>query len=156
MTLTTILLFGLAIMGLILLLMIVVSSSKTMFIDKSIDSSHEDDENISQDFEQEQEEQEQITSQSEISEFQTETGCVIFKCDERRRLLDEYHHSSIRNEKFELIFEKPNGDNFSLACSKTAHQKMPYRETGTITFKDDKFIKFESEKQTISDEYTLT
>ncbi|MDE6708845.1 MAG: hypothetical protein K2K06_12520 [Oscillospiraceae bacterium] len=160
MTLTTILLFGLAIMGLILLIMIIISSSRTMFTEKNTDSIDDDEDDAYENKDEEHENhsvsENKLVLKNTPKNFKTETACVIFKSDERKRLLDEYHHSSIRNEKFELIFETSKGDNFSLACSKSAHQQMPYREIGTVTFKDNKFIKFESGKQTISDEYTLT
>ncbi|MDE7094202.1 MAG: hypothetical protein K2O52_04755, partial [Oscillospiraceae bacterium] len=95
MTLTTILLFGLATMGVILLIMIIISSSKTMFAEKNADSIDDD--------EDDEDENNSVLENKKIpknisknSEFQTETACVIFKSDERQRLLGEYHHSSIR------------------------------------------------------------
>lgn len=153
MTLTTILLFGLAAMGVILL--IVLSSNKTLLINKSVETETTEADTDKDKNDVQSTEQEEQTS-TEDSALQTETAFVVFKSDERQRILDEYHHSSIHNERFELILEKPDGNTFQLCCSKTAHSKMPYRKTGTVTFKDDKFIKFQSEEQTVSDEYTLT
>ncbi|MDE6657133.1 MAG: hypothetical protein K2J88_00930 [Oscillospiraceae bacterium] len=154
MSLTTILLFGLAILGFVLLLMIVISSSRTMFGDKITDNDEDEEEYENEEDNNKQEKQ--VTPKENHSNFKTETACVVFKFDERERLLDEYQHSSIHNEKYGLILETPNGEKFRLACSKTAHKQMPYRETGTFTFRDNKLIKFDSEKHTISDEYTLT
>ena len=145
---TTVLLFVLAGMGLILLVMMVLFGNSNLLISQNLNQKASDPD-------AEDEEAHAGTTKHSAPDTQTETAFVIRKSDERQRLLDEFHHSSILNEKYALIFRREDGSEFQLSCSKAAHSKMPYRVTGKITFRNQKFLKFESEKETVSDEYSI-
>lgn len=176
---TTVLLFVLAGMGLILLVMMVLFGNKGLLISQNFDET-ETVSDPGQDDDNEEEKAQNIknTEQQENSyqyhnhytpdekthaetpkhataDTQTETAFVIRKADERLRMLDEFHHSSIQNEKYALIFQREDGSEFQLSCSKAAHSKIPYRVTGTVTFRNQKLLRFESEKETVSDEYSI-
>lgn len=88
-------------------------------------------------------------------DMQTETAMVVWKLDERERFLNESHFSTIRNEKYALIFQKADGTEFRLSCSKAAYNKIPYSMTGEVTFRNHKLIRFASEQDTVSDEYSI-
>ncbi len=85
--------------------------------------------------------------------IRTGTAVLIQKIDDRRRVIDEYHHSSIHDEHFELVFQMKNGEIIRLDCSKASYREMPFHQTGTITYQGGRLIKFKSSQNIISDEY---
>ena len=84
----------------------------------------------------------------------TETAVLLQKIDERRRVMDEYRHTKITDEYFELVFELQNGEMLRLSCSKAAYREMPFRKTGILTCCDGRLIRFKTPEQVISDEYS--
>lgn len=83
----------------------------------------------------------------------TTTGMLLQKIDERRRVMDEYHHTSVHDEYFELVFQLKNGEMLRLSCSKSAYRTMPFRKTGELTYRSGRLMQFKTTEQVISDEY---
>jgi len=79
----------------------------------------------------------------------TETAFMIQKIDSRRRIMDEYRHTSIEAEHYELVFELENGGILHLSCSKAAYMEIPFQEAGSVTYCNGKLIKFESKEMAI-------
>lgn len=206
---TTVLLFVLAGMGLILLIMMVLSSGKSLLISQNFKDTEkpEDFENLEDPEDSGDSEKSEIFENSETpehpeksrkpenaentrdfsdtetpysyhnhytadetdepdgesvprrpsadSDTQTETAKVIWKLDERERFLNENHLSTIRNEKYALIFRKEDGTEFRISCSKAAYSKTPYDVVGEVTFRNQKLIRFVSKQETVSDEYSI-
>ncbi|MDE5767868.1 MAG: hypothetical protein K2H82_00585 [Oscillospiraceae bacterium] len=172
---TTVLLFVLAGMGLILLIMMVLSSGKSLLISQNFRDSEKSEnsersknsENFSDSEnpysyhnhytpdETDDPEGESVPRPAADSDTQTETAKVIWKLDERERFLNESHFSTIRNEKYALIFQKEDGTEFRISCSKAAYSKTPYDVTGEVTFRNQKLIRFASKQETVSDEYSI-
>ncbi len=88
-----------------------------------------------------------------VPKVYTETAFLLQKIDERRRIMDEYRHTRITDEYFELVFELQNGEMLRISCSKTAYHDMPFRKTGTLTYSDGRLMRFRTTEQVISDEY---
>ncbi|MBR1554775.1 MAG: hypothetical protein IJ644_05195 [Oscillospiraceae bacterium] len=85
----------------------------------------------------------------------TESAFLLQKIDERRRIMDEYHHTKITDEYFELVFELQNGEMLRVSCSKTAYHDMPFRKTGILTYSNGRLMRFKTTEHVISDEYSL-
>ena len=83
----------------------------------------------------------------------TDTGYMLQKIDERRRITDEFHHTKICDEYFELVFVLCNGEYLRVSCSKNAYKKVPFRKTGLLTYKNGRLIEFKTQEQVISEEY---
>ncbi|MBR1528744.1 MAG: hypothetical protein IJ642_05535 [Oscillospiraceae bacterium] len=83
----------------------------------------------------------------------TEPAFLLQKIDERRRIMDEYRHTKICNEYFELIFELRSGERIRVSCSKTAYQEIPFRKTGILTYSNGQLIQFQTQEATISEGY---
>lgn len=85
----------------------------------------------------------------------TESAFLLQKIDERRRIMDEYHHTRITDEYYELVFELQSGEMLRVSCSKTAYHDMPFRKTGILTYSNGRLMRFKTPEQAISDEYSL-
>ncbi|MBE6876048.1 MAG: DUF2500 domain-containing protein [Ruminococcus sp.] len=85
----------------------------------------------------------------------TESAFLLQKIDERRRIMDEYRHTKITDEYYELVFELQNGEMLRVSCSKTAYHDMPFRKTGILTYSGGRLMQFKTTEQVISDEYSL-
>ncbi|MBR0485760.1 MAG: hypothetical protein IJJ69_13465 [Oscillospiraceae bacterium] len=92
---------------------------------------------------------------SDTPKIYTETAFLLQKIDERRRIMDEYHHTKITDEYYELVFELQNGEMLRVSCSKTAYHDMPFRKTGILTHSGGRLMRFKAQEQVISDEYSL-
>ncbi|MDE7120591.1 MAG: hypothetical protein K2O42_00305, partial [Oscillospiraceae bacterium] len=178
---TTVLLFVLAGMGLILLVMMVFFGNNSLLISQNFkdsenpenssnskNSSHSKNAGKISDSENpysyhnhytpdetDDPDGESVPHRGGDSDTQTETAKVIWKLDERERFLNENHFSTIRNEKYALIFQKADGTEFRVSCSKAAYSKTPYDVTGEVTFRNQKLIRFTSKQETVSDEYSI-
>ena len=88
-----------------------------------------------------------------VPKIYTETAFLLQKIDERRRIMDEYRHTRITDEYFELVFELQNGEMLRVSCSKAAYHDMPFRKTGILTYSGGRLMQFKTTEQVISDEY---
>ena len=84
-----------------------------------------------------------------------ESAFLLQKIDERRRIMDEYRHTKITDEYYELVFELQSGEMLRVSCSKTAYHDMPFRKTGILTYSNGRLMQFKTTEQVISDEYSL-
>jgi len=83
-----------------------------------------------------------------------ESAFLLQKIDERRRIMDEYHHTKITDQYYELVFELQNGEMLRVSCSRTAYHETPFRKTGILTYSAGRLIQFKTQEQVIFDGYT--
>ncbi len=88
-----------------------------------------------------------------VPKVYTETAFLLQKIDERRRTMDEYHHTKITDEYFELVFELQSGEILRISCSKTAYHDIEFRKPGTLTYSDGRLMRFRTEEHVIYDGY---
>jgi len=85
----------------------------------------------------------------------TENAFLLQKIDQRRRIMDEYHHTKITDVHFELVFQLQNGEQLLLQCSKMSYMDMPFRKNGVLTHCDGRLIRFKTSEKVISEDYTV-
>ncbi len=138
MSFTSILLFGLAIFAIGLLLIFLLNSRPAK--KKSTDHSKR---------------QSQAPAVPPAPKVYHENAFLLQKIDQRRRIMDEYHHTKITDVHFELVFQLENGEQLLLQCSKAAHMDMPFRKNGILTHCDGRLIRFKTSEKVISEGYTV-
>ncbi len=84
-----------------------------------------------------------------------ENAFLLQKIDQRRRITNEYHHTKITDEHFELVFQLENGEHLLLKCSKSSYRDMPFRKNGVLTHCDGRLIRFKTSQENISEGYSV-
>ena len=95
----------------------------------------------------------EVPAVSTVPKTYMQPAFLLQKIDERRRIIDEFRHTKICDEYFELVFELRNGETICISCSKTVYREIPFRKTGILTYSDGRLIQFITQEQVISDEY---
>lgn len=153
------LLCGIAVVLLIIVLLFTGKSPfmkfMSIFLEETHDGEHEDNgrgkkspqynENVNTS----QKHHSQQTEQRKTSEPIVEMATLIRKSDDRLRVIESTGQVKMIDEYYELVFLTRKNKTLKIECSRTAYDKIPFNQQGSLTYKRNVLVKFKYYEDTI-------
>ncbi len=87
--------------------------------------------------------------QKKTSEPIVEMATIIRKSDDRLRVIESTGQVKLIDEYYELVFVTRKGKNLKIECSRSAYDKIPFNQQGSLTYKRNTLVKFKYYEDTI-------
>ncbi len=151
-----ILLCGIAVILLIVILLFTGKSPfmrfLSIFLEEKDDGSDDDDrprQRYSENVNTSQKQRPREETQKKTSEPIVEMATLIRKSDDRLRVIESTGQVKLIDEYYELVFVTRKGKNLKIECSKSAYDKIPFNQQGSLTYKRNTLVKFKYYEDTI-------